>query len=63
MNLNKIVLGTSAIGGVWGTVDPQESVRNISQFTGIGYKNKLAAKGLAGQRYDKMYYRKLSYLI
>ena len=29
MNLNKIVLGTSAIGGVWGTVDPQESVRTI----------------------------------
>ena len=29
INLNKIVLGTSAIGGVWGTVDPQESVLTI----------------------------------
>lgn len=29
INLNKIVLGTSAIGGVWGAVDPRESVLTI----------------------------------
>ena len=29
ININRIALGTSAIGGVWGTVDPSESVCTI----------------------------------
>ncbi|SMO71820.1 aldo/keto reductase [Solitalea koreensis] len=50
-NLNRCVLGTAGIGGVWGKVDPEESVKTILEALecGIGAIDTAPAYGNAEQ--------------